>query len=197
MNQWFKMSRENLKLRIKDVLNEKGITARMLAERMGKTPQYVGNIINGGKAMSLNSLIAIADALDVKFGDLFESSCYMPEETGDFTAMISCKQGMFKAFSPDELQMLLNTFTKHNSSAIAEMQRIAERMMRFPSADTDMRIFSEIIAGLVRSMNPDDWQSYWHHTLKPMIPPTLKIDYRHLSSYLDKSNIDYLKKELE
>ena len=190
------MNRENLKLRIKDVMTEKGITSRQLAERMGKTPQYIGNIINGGKAMSLNSLIKVADALDVKFGDLFESSYYVPEENGKFTAMVSCKQGLFNASSPDELQALLNTLNKHTSNAIVEMQKILERILRFPSEQTtDANLVSELIAGLVKSMSSDEWQKYWLY-LKPLIPPYIMINYRHLSTYLTPDEIEYLKKAL-
>ena len=42
------MEEKQITLRIKDILHEKGITAKSLAESMGKAPQYLNNIINGG-----------------------------------------------------------------------------------------------------------------------------------------------------
>lgn len=58
-------------LRIKDILAEKGLTAKSLAERMGKSPQYISNIINGGKGASVNTLQEIAEALQVPVSSLF------------------------------------------------------------------------------------------------------------------------------
>ncbi len=58
-------------LRIKDILKEKGLTAKSLAESMGKTPQYLNSIINGGKGASLNSLQEIAETLNVPVASLF------------------------------------------------------------------------------------------------------------------------------
>ena len=58
-------------LRIKEILKEKGMTAKSLAESMGKAPQYMNSIINGGKGASLNTLQEIATALDVPVASLF------------------------------------------------------------------------------------------------------------------------------
>lgn len=58
-------------LRIKEILKEKGITAKSLAQELGKAPQYVNNIINGGKGASLNTLQEIADVLNVPISSLF------------------------------------------------------------------------------------------------------------------------------
>lgn len=58
-------------LRIKEILKEKGMTAKSLADSIGKAPQYLNNIINGGKGASLNTLQEIADALHVPMASLF------------------------------------------------------------------------------------------------------------------------------
>ena len=58
-------------LRIKEILKAKGMTAKQLAESMGKTPQYLNNIINGGKGASLNTLQEVAKALDMPISSLF------------------------------------------------------------------------------------------------------------------------------
>jgi transcriptional regulator with XRE-family HTH domain len=65
------MDKEIFKLRIKDILAEKNITYRELSERMGKAPQYINNIINGGKGVSIATLVEIARTLNVEFRDLF------------------------------------------------------------------------------------------------------------------------------
>lgn len=71
------MEEKKIDLRIKDILHEKGITAKSLAESMGKAPQYLNSIINGGKGASLNTLQEIAKVLDVPMAALFAD--YKPE----------------------------------------------------------------------------------------------------------------------
>lgn len=67
-------------LRIKEILVSKGMTAKALAEKMGKSPQYLNSIINGGKGMSMATLTEVAISLNVEFWQLFAS----PEEaTGE------------------------------------------------------------------------------------------------------------------
>lgn len=60
-----------IELRIKEVLKEKGMTAKSLSEKMNKAPQYINNIINGGKGASLNTLSEIASVLNVPVSSLF------------------------------------------------------------------------------------------------------------------------------
>lgn len=50
---------------IKRTMQQLGVTTKELAERMGKSPQNVSNIVNGGKNMSMNTLQQVADALGV------------------------------------------------------------------------------------------------------------------------------------
>lgn len=67
-----------IELRIKQILQEKGMTAKGLAESMGKSPQYINNIINGGKGASINTLQAVATALDVPIYSVFAD--YKPDK---------------------------------------------------------------------------------------------------------------------
>lgn len=62
---------KEVKLRVKEILSEKDMTLKELAEKMGKFPQYISNVVNGKKGVSVSSLMEIADALDVEIGDLF------------------------------------------------------------------------------------------------------------------------------
>ena len=61
-----------MELRVKEILKEKGLTQKELAVKMGKAPQYINNVVNGGKDASIGVLESIADALGVKFVELFE-----------------------------------------------------------------------------------------------------------------------------
>ena len=63
-----------VELRIKEILKERKMTSKSLAEGMGKAPQYVSNVINGGKGVSINSLEEIARYLDVPISSLFADS---------------------------------------------------------------------------------------------------------------------------
>jgi len=58
------------------------ITSKELAKRMNKSPQYIGNLVNGGKNLSMNTLQSVAKALDVP-----EWRLLAPEQelTGNFS----------------------------------------------------------------------------------------------------------------
>jgi transcriptional regulator with XRE-family HTH domain len=58
-------------MRIKEVLKEKGMTAKELAVKMGVTPPSISVAINGN--MTIETLKRIADALEVSATDLLES----------------------------------------------------------------------------------------------------------------------------
>lgn len=68
------MDKKSIKLRIKEILKDRGLTNRDIADMTGKKPQYISGVINGGTPMSLNTLLMVANALDVEFADLFESN---------------------------------------------------------------------------------------------------------------------------
>lgn len=60
-----------VELRIKEILKERNMTSKSLAQTMEVTPQYISNIINGGKGVSINSLEEIARHLNVPISSLF------------------------------------------------------------------------------------------------------------------------------
>lgn len=96
-----------INLRIKEILKSKGITSKELAARLGKAPQYLSNITNGGKGASLSTLSEIADALDVDMGELFAPS---KSPAPDFTALIRFKGNLYQASSIDDLEKLIHQF---------------------------------------------------------------------------------------
>lgn len=62
--------RRKIDTRIKELLAERGMTGKELAKVLGVTPQYVSSIVNGGRSVSLNALISVADALNVPLSEL-------------------------------------------------------------------------------------------------------------------------------
>lgn len=59
-------------LRIKQILQEKALSAKTLAERMGVTPQYINGVINERDSASIRMLAKIAKELDVPLAALFD-----------------------------------------------------------------------------------------------------------------------------
>lgn len=57
--------------RIKEVMREQGITGKELAERLGKTPQYISGIVRGADSASVEVLAKIARAMNVPLSSLF------------------------------------------------------------------------------------------------------------------------------
>lgn len=93
------------KLRIKDILKDKNISSKELATLLNKAPQYVSNIINGGKGASLSTLSEIAETLGVGMGDLFEPKDEAPKK--DFVALVKDGNEQYSASSLDELEELV------------------------------------------------------------------------------------------
>lgn len=59
-----------LELQIKRLMKDRNMQTKDLSELMGKSSQYVSNIINGGKGVSVNTLMEVAKALKVEFWQL-------------------------------------------------------------------------------------------------------------------------------
>ena len=58
--------------RIKDILDQKGMTQQMLASKMGVSPQYISGIIREQDGVSVSVLSNIAKILEVPLAALFE-----------------------------------------------------------------------------------------------------------------------------
>lgn len=58
--------------RIRKILDEKGLSAKALAERMNVTPQYISGIITERGSASVSVLQNIAKELDVPLAALFD-----------------------------------------------------------------------------------------------------------------------------
>lgn len=57
--------------RIKEILDQKGMTAKALADKMNATPQYISGIIRETGSASVTVLANIAKVLDVPVSSLF------------------------------------------------------------------------------------------------------------------------------
>ena len=58
-------------LRLKEILNNKGMTGKQLADILGVTPQYISGIARGSGSASVDVLAKIAKVLDVPLSSLF------------------------------------------------------------------------------------------------------------------------------
>ncbi len=59
------------KFRIKNIVAAKGMTLKSLAEKMGITPQTLGNIVNEKSNPNISTLERIAKVLEVPVSSLF------------------------------------------------------------------------------------------------------------------------------
>ena len=89
-------------LRIKEVMQEKGVTGRELAAIMNKKPQYISNVVNGS-GVSLNVLAEIADKLQVDLKDLFMGSAPDPDE---LTAFVEFRGQMYVAHNYNQFEAI-------------------------------------------------------------------------------------------
>lgn len=95
-----------MKVRIKEIMVEKGVSSVSLADIIGVSKVTVSNLINNKTMPSVETLEKIATALNVPMWQLFAS----PEEvTGDneLTALIQHKKDFYKAVTIEELKKIV------------------------------------------------------------------------------------------
>lgn len=96
-------------LRIKEILQQQGKTAKELSEMIGKSPQHLNSIIHGHSGQSINSLQMVADALGVPIWQLFEGSQESPAtSSGDLVALVRNHGQLYQANTIEELEDLIN-----------------------------------------------------------------------------------------
>lgn len=88
--------------RIKEILSQKGLTAKELSAIIDISVVSMSNILNGKQEASANTLNKIAGALNVPFWQLFVS----PDEVngGDFMALVKDGADYYHANSLPELK---------------------------------------------------------------------------------------------
>lgn len=68
-----------MELRIKEILNEKGMSQKELCDIWGKSKSYVNHIVNGKGSISIPVLEEIAKVLSVPVASLFADYDKKPE----------------------------------------------------------------------------------------------------------------------
>lgn len=68
-------------LRLVEIIRQKGITNVTLAKMLDVTPQYVGEVVNGHRNITIDTAKRFADVLDVPLASLFEG--YQTPESKD------------------------------------------------------------------------------------------------------------------
>jgi len=91
---------------------EKGLTAKELADMLGKSLQHLNSIIHGHSGQSINSLQMVADALGVPIWQLFEGSTSPSEDGSDLVAFIRSKGQLYQASTIEELEALVGQMKK-------------------------------------------------------------------------------------
>ncbi len=94
-------------LRLKEILNEKGVTGKELAEKAGVTPASISNIVQGNSFPKPELLQKIAQILDIDIKDLFVS-------TKDKNTLYIEKEGKYIPIGE------INTMPQQNSKRLLE-----------------------------------------------------------------------------
>ena len=55
---------------LSDEIEERGITRNFIAKKIGVTPNYLGSVLNGKRALSTDLAIRVSQELDIPF-DIF------------------------------------------------------------------------------------------------------------------------------
>lgn len=99
----------NEELRIKEILSERKISIRSLAETMGIDPASLSRSLTG--KMTLETLRKIAFALNVEIWELFTPSI----NRDDLTALVDYQGRLYKAGTIEELQNIIEEIKKSDS----------------------------------------------------------------------------------
>ncbi len=78
-------------LRLKEVLKEKGLTGKELAEKVNVTEATISNLVKGDSIPRKELLIQIAEVLDVDIKELFNST----KEPGENETLYIFKDGSY------------------------------------------------------------------------------------------------------
>ncbi|WP_209399812.1 helix-turn-helix domain-containing protein [Pseudozobellia sp. WGM2] len=95
-------------LRLKEVLADKGISGKDLAEATGVTPVSISNIVNGNSFPKPELLIRIAKVLDIDIRELFK-----PSKGGAIlNGFVEYRDEVYRILSVVDLEKLLTRVKK-------------------------------------------------------------------------------------
>ena len=94
----------NIKLKLKEILKDKGVTSKELAEQLGVTSVTISYIVTNKTTPSLDMLSRIASALNVKISTLLgEEPLRVVDNSKDFASYIRYKGIHYTADTIEEL----------------------------------------------------------------------------------------------
>lgn len=93
--------------RLKELLDQKGITGKILAKGIGITEASVSNLVKGESIPKKSTLVRLARFLDVDVRDLFVSTNSNP-----FNGFIEYKGVTYSVKTKEDLKILLNKVEK-------------------------------------------------------------------------------------
>ena len=91
----------DMKLRVKEICKEKGITMESLSDLLKITPNTLTRNVNGNP--TIETLEKMASALEIQITELFERP-----KTG-FTALVDSNGALYRANSIEELESIIET----------------------------------------------------------------------------------------
>lgn len=92
-----------IKINLKEILKEKGVTSKELAERLGVTPVTISYIVTNKTTPSLDMLCRIAKELNVKLSTLLgEEPLRVIDTSKEFAAFVRYKGIHYTADTLDE-----------------------------------------------------------------------------------------------
>ena len=93
----------NIKINLKEIFKEKGVTSKELAERLGVTSVTISYIVTNKTAPSLEMLCRIAKELNVKLSTLLgEEPLRLVDDSKEFASFIRYKGIHYTADTLDE-----------------------------------------------------------------------------------------------
>lgn len=92
-----------IKINLKEILREKGVTSKELAEKLGVTPVTISYIVTNKTTPSLDMLCRIAKELNVKLSTLLgEEPLRVVDTSKEFAAFVRYKGIHYTADTLDE-----------------------------------------------------------------------------------------------
>lgn len=100
-----------MNLRLKEVLDEKGISLTTLAEKTGIEKGNLSSIANNKKNPTIETLQKISNSLDVPIWQLFVNS----RDENNYTLICQKENIFYNATSIDEIQNIIEKIKKSDS----------------------------------------------------------------------------------
>jgi transcriptional regulator with XRE-family HTH domain len=99
--------RKDVGSRIRSLRETGGLTQEELGEKAGLNYKYIGELERGDVNVSLDSLVKIAEALDVKIGDLFSKEKIPVQKV--FVEIFPKEKNLFSKLSHQDIQLIKKT----------------------------------------------------------------------------------------